>query len=110
MAEGATQKLFSLTKTFLKVAAIGASIAFGFYIMNPLDFVMFHELAEGQAFMEAAKPAISSFLRGDIPLLGFSIADTFTSLGGLFSGAGAPVGEVADLAMNTAEKALTPDW
>jgi hypothetical protein len=77
-------KGWSLTKTFLKVAGIGLSIAFGFYVMGALDFTMFHEMAEGVAFMERAGPVATNFLRWDMPLLGFSVADSFNWLSGFF--------------------------
>ena len=88
MSEEKKTGLQSLTKTFLKVAGIGLSIAFGFYIMGTLDFIMFHELAEGQAFLERAGPAAAEFLRADIPLVGFSIADTFTAIASWFPAPG----------------------
>jgi hypothetical protein len=86
MAEAS--KGLSLTKIFTKAAFWGLSLAFGFYVMGVFDFVMFHELAEGQAFMQQVGPAAADLLRADIPILGFSIADSFTALGNWLGGGG----------------------
>lgn len=84
MAEEKKSKGWSLAKTFLKVAGIGLSLAFGFYVMGALDFTMFHEMAEGVAFMDRAGPVATDILRADIPIAGFSIADTFTTMASWF--------------------------
>lgn len=80
------KKGMKLTSTFMKAAAIGLSIAFGFYVMGTFDFVMFHELPEGQAFIKTAGPFAENMLKADIPILGFSIADTFLTLADFFNG------------------------
>lgn len=68
-----------------KVTKFTLMTAFSFAVLGALDFTLFHELAEGQYFMESIKGDATSFLRADVPILGASIADGFTAMGDFFS-------------------------
>ena len=75
-----------LSKIFSFAVKAGLSIAFGFTVLAAFDFVMFHELAEGQAFIGAVQDDITGLLRADIPIVGASGADAFVSMAEFFGG------------------------
>ncbi len=81
MSDGDKKKSF-LSKVFnkktaMKAAWMGLSFAFGFAVVGAFDFILFHQLPEGLAFMTAAEPLVTDVLRTDVG--GFSVAGMFTS-------------------------------
>lgn len=78
MAEAKSEKSFLSSifnaKTLAKVAFWGLSLSFGFAVMGAFDFTFFHNMAEGQAFMDATGHIAEGLLRTDILGLG-SVAD-----------------------------------
>ena len=85
-----------LWKTFKKVAKVGLFTAFSFAVMGGLDFIFFHELAEGAAFIDAIRPVGEAVLTGNIPILNASISDGLLNAAELISGAtAAPVSEAS---------------
>lgn len=79
MSDGTEKKSFLSSifnaKTLGKVALYAASTAFGFVVLGALDFTLFHELAEGAIFMEAAGPLATDLLRSEF--MGVSVAGLF---------------------------------
>lgn len=75
------EKKSSLRKKFMKAAwwVTKATVSFvlAYGVLTGLDYVLFHQMEEGKAFISAITPAAESVLRADIPLLGFSVAGAF---------------------------------
>lgn len=88
--EGKKKKKSKLWKSFKKVAKIGLVTAFSFAVLGGLDFIFFHELAEGAAFLDATRPIFEGALTGDLPIVNASIADGLLSAAEFIGGFTAP--------------------